>query len=73
VSVAKLEILDEAECARLIAPGGIGRLVFAGRFDLTVLPVNYVFHDGTILFRTAQSGVLQAGTQQPRRRSQADA
>ena len=53
---AMLEILDEAECLRLIAPGGIGRLVFAGRFDLTVLPVNYKIHDGAILFRTAQDG-----------------
>lgn len=51
-----LETLDEAQCLRLIAPGGIGRLVFAGRFDLTVLPVNYVLHDGAILFRTAQDG-----------------
>jgi nitroimidazol reductase NimA-like FMN-containing flavoprotein (pyridoxamine 5'-phosphate oxidase superfamily) len=56
MSAAKLEILDGAECVRLIAPGGIGRLVFAGRFDLTVLPVNYVLHDGAILFRTAQAG-----------------
>jgi nitroimidazol reductase NimA-like FMN-containing flavoprotein (pyridoxamine 5'-phosphate oxidase superfamily) len=52
----KLEILAEDECVRLIAPGGIGRVVFAGRFDLTVLPVNYVLHDGAILFRTAQAG-----------------
>jgi nitroimidazol reductase NimA-like FMN-containing flavoprotein (pyridoxamine 5'-phosphate oxidase superfamily) len=51
-----LETLDEAECLRLIAPGGIGRLVFAGRWDLTVLPVNYKLHDGAILFRTAQDG-----------------
>lgn len=51
---AMLETLDEAECMRLIAPGGIGRLCFAGRFDLTVLPVNYKVHDGAILFRTAQ-------------------
>jgi nitroimidazol reductase NimA-like FMN-containing flavoprotein (pyridoxamine 5'-phosphate oxidase superfamily) len=56
VSDAKLEILDEEECVRLIAPGGIGRLAFPGRFDLTVLPVNYVLHNGTILFRTAQAG-----------------
>jgi nitroimidazol reductase NimA-like FMN-containing flavoprotein (pyridoxamine 5'-phosphate oxidase superfamily) len=56
VSDAKLDILGEDECIRLVAPGGIGRLVFAGRFDLTVLPVNYVFHDGAILFRTAQAG-----------------
>jgi nitroimidazol reductase NimA-like FMN-containing flavoprotein (pyridoxamine 5'-phosphate oxidase superfamily) len=51
-----LEHLDEAECMRLIAPGGIGRLCFAGRFDLTVLPVNYVLHDGKVLFRTAPEG-----------------
>jgi len=56
VSETKLEILGEDECLRLVAPGGVGRLVFAGRFDLTVLPVNYVFYDGAILFRTAQAG-----------------
>ncbi len=49
-----LESLDEAECLRLIAPGGIGRLVYAGRYDLTVLPVNYKFHDGAVLFRTEE-------------------
>jgi len=51
-----LENLDEAECMRLIAPGGIGRLCFAGRYDLTVLPVNYILHDGAVLFRTAPEG-----------------
>ena len=51
-----LEDLEETECMGLIAPGGIGRLVFAGRFDLTVLPVNYTLHNGAILFRTAQHG-----------------
>ncbi|MGO8960467.1 MAG: pyridoxamine 5'-phosphate oxidase family protein [Streptosporangiaceae bacterium] len=51
-----LESLDEDECLRLIAPGGIGRLVYAGRYDLTVLPVNYKIHNGAILFRTAQDG-----------------
>jgi nitroimidazol reductase NimA-like FMN-containing flavoprotein (pyridoxamine 5'-phosphate oxidase superfamily) len=56
VSDVVLEELDEAECMRLIAPGGIGRLVFAGRYDLTVFPVNYKVHDGAILFRTAAQG-----------------
>jgi len=56
VSDVVLEELDEAECLRLIEPGGIGRLVFAGRFDLTVLPVNYKLYEGVILFRTAQHG-----------------
>jgi nitroimidazol reductase NimA-like FMN-containing flavoprotein (pyridoxamine 5'-phosphate oxidase superfamily) len=56
VSDVVLEELNEAECRQLIAAGGIGRLAFAGRFDLTVLPVNYKLHDGAILFRTAQHG-----------------
>lgn len=49
-----LERLDEAECLRLISPGGIGRLAFTGRYGLTVLPVNYKLHGGSIVFRTAQ-------------------
>jgi nitroimidazol reductase NimA-like FMN-containing flavoprotein (pyridoxamine 5'-phosphate oxidase superfamily) len=49
-----LEKLDEAECLRLISPGGIGRIAFTGRYGLTVFPVNYKLHDGAIVFRTAQ-------------------
>jgi nitroimidazol reductase NimA-like FMN-containing flavoprotein (pyridoxamine 5'-phosphate oxidase superfamily) len=49
-----LEPLDEAECLRLISPGGIGRIAFTGRYGLTVFPVNYKLHDGAIVFRTAQ-------------------
>lgn len=49
-----LEKLEEAECLRLIAPGGIGRIAYSGRDYLTVLPVNYKLHDGDIVFRTAQ-------------------
>lgn len=49
-----LEDLDEAECLRLITPGGIGRIAYSGRYGPTVLPVNYRLHRGTIVFRTAQ-------------------
>ena len=52
--VPVLEQLDEAECLRLISPGGIGRIVYMGRYGLTVLPVNYKLHQGSILFRTGQ-------------------
>jgi nitroimidazol reductase NimA-like FMN-containing flavoprotein (pyridoxamine 5'-phosphate oxidase superfamily) len=48
-----LQELDEAECLRLISPGGVGRLAYDGRFGLTVLPVNYRVQDGAIVFRTA--------------------
>jgi Pyridoxamine 5'-phosphate oxidase len=50
----ELEELVEAECLRLITPGGIGRLAYLGRYGPTVLPVNYRLYDGTIVFRTAQ-------------------
>jgi nitroimidazol reductase NimA-like FMN-containing flavoprotein (pyridoxamine 5'-phosphate oxidase superfamily) len=49
-----LEELDEAECLRLIASGGIGRIGYSGRYGPTVLPVNYQLYEGTIVFRTAQ-------------------
>ena len=49
-----LEELDEAECLRLIEPGGIGRIAYSGRYGLTVFPVNYRLYEGTIVFRTAQ-------------------
>jgi len=50
----RIQQLDEAECLRLISPGGIGRIAFTGRFGPTVLPVNYKLHDGTIVFRTQE-------------------
>ena len=49
-----LEKLDEAECLRLISPGGVGRIAYTGRFGPTVLPVNYKLHEGTIVFRTVE-------------------
>jgi nitroimidazol reductase NimA-like FMN-containing flavoprotein (pyridoxamine 5'-phosphate oxidase superfamily) len=52
-----MEELDESECLRLIAGQEIGRLAYIGRYDLTVLPVNYRLVDGTILFRTAQDSL----------------
>jgi nitroimidazol reductase NimA-like FMN-containing flavoprotein (pyridoxamine 5'-phosphate oxidase superfamily) len=50
----QLKELDEAECLRLISPGGVGRLAYSGRYGLTVFPVNYKLHEGAIVFRTAQ-------------------
>jgi nitroimidazol reductase NimA-like FMN-containing flavoprotein (pyridoxamine 5'-phosphate oxidase superfamily) len=44
--------LDEAECLRLIAAGGVGRIGYSGRFGPTILPVNFALHGQTIVFRT---------------------
>jgi len=49
-----LTVLGEAECLRLIEPGGIGRIAYSGRYGPTVHPVNYQLCRGTILFRTTQ-------------------
>lgn len=48
-----LEKLDDAECLRLISPGGVGRLVYTGRYGPTVLPVNYQMFQGSVVFRAA--------------------
>jgi nitroimidazol reductase NimA-like FMN-containing flavoprotein (pyridoxamine 5'-phosphate oxidase superfamily) len=48
-----VERLDEQECLRLISPGGVGRIAFTGRYGLSIFPVNYKVHDGSVVFRTA--------------------
>jgi nitroimidazol reductase NimA-like FMN-containing flavoprotein (pyridoxamine 5'-phosphate oxidase superfamily) len=53
-----VELLDEAECQRLIAAGGVGRIGYTGRFGPTVLPVNYALYEGTIVFRTGRHSPL---------------
>jgi hypothetical protein len=44
-----------------VPAAGLGRrhrrIAYVGRYDLTVLPVNYRFVDGDILFRTAQDSL----------------
>ncbi|MGV9306626.1 helix-turn-helix domain-containing protein [Nonomuraea sp. NPDC003727] len=53
-----VEVLDEEECKRLIAPGGIGRVAFSGLRGPTVLPVNYQFVDDSVIFRTRYGGPM---------------
>ena len=53
-----MEELDQNECLRLIAPGGIGRIAYVGRFGPAVLPVNYELLDKAVVFRTAANGPL---------------
>ena len=53
-----IEDLDEGECRKLIAGGGIGRIAYASRFGPAVLPVNYAWRDGAVVFRTAANGPL---------------
>lgn len=53
-AAAITQLLDEAECLRLIAAGGVGRIGYTGRFGPMILPVNYVLYEQTIVFRTGQ-------------------
>ena len=53
-----VELLDEAECLRLISAGGVGRIGYTGRFGPIVVPVNYALHEGTIVFRTGQNSPM---------------
>jgi nitroimidazol reductase NimA-like FMN-containing flavoprotein (pyridoxamine 5'-phosphate oxidase superfamily) len=59
-SAGLVERLVPAECYRLIAPRGIGRIAFATVSGLMVLPVNYVVADGTIAIRTGSGSVIAA-------------
>jgi nitroimidazol reductase NimA-like FMN-containing flavoprotein (pyridoxamine 5'-phosphate oxidase superfamily) len=58
-----IEELDEAESLRLISPGGVGRIAYQSRFGPAVLPVNYQWHDGAIVFRTARHSALDEDLQ----------
>src|SRR6201988_4746464 len=58
-----MEELNEDEGLTLIAPGGIGRIAYAGRFGPAVLPVNYELRGGAIVFRTAEHGPLDEDLQ----------
>jgi hypothetical protein len=48
----EVERMDEVECLRLIAPGGVGRLGYTSGSGVAVLPVRYRFDEGSIFFRT---------------------
>src|ERR1700737_3321113 len=57
------EELDETESLRLISAGGIGRIAYMSRFGPAVLPVNYKWHDGAIVFRTTRHSALDEDLQ----------
>src|ERR1700761_6356164 len=58
-----IEELDEAESLRLISTGGIGRIAYQSRFGPAVLPVNYRWHDGAVVFRTTRHSAMDEDLQ----------
>ena len=55
-----LEPLSLDECRALIAPGGVGRVVFTDRGVPVALPVNYRVLDQDIVFRTEEGATVLA-------------
>ena len=54
-----LDVLDRDSCLSLIAPGGVGRIVFTEARGPVALPVNYRMLGDSIVFRTAATSALQ--------------
>ena len=57
-----MEILDAAECRRLLGSVPIGRIAFTDSALPAVQPVNFLVHDGAVIFRTAEGSKLAAAT-----------
>jgi nitroimidazol reductase NimA-like FMN-containing flavoprotein (pyridoxamine 5'-phosphate oxidase superfamily) len=58
--MTSLQVLDEAECLRLLRSATLGRLGFAARSLPVVLPVNYVVDGDRIVFATEASTIIAA-------------
>ena len=56
----RIEGLFPAECRRLLAPGGVGRIAFVTGAGLMVLPVNYVIASSTVVLRTGTGSLIAA-------------
>jgi nitroimidazol reductase NimA-like FMN-containing flavoprotein (pyridoxamine 5'-phosphate oxidase superfamily) len=57
-----LEILDTQECQRLLASATFGRIGVTQAALPVILPINYRYLDGRIIFRTAAGAKLEAAT-----------
>jgi nitroimidazol reductase NimA-like FMN-containing flavoprotein (pyridoxamine 5'-phosphate oxidase superfamily) len=56
--VRAISKLMPAECRRLIAPGGVGRIAFGTLTGPVVVPVNFAVLDDTIVIRTAEGTII---------------
>ena len=58
VDLRAISKLTPAECHRLIAPGGVGRIAFGTLSGPVVVPVNFAVLADTIVIRTAEGTVI---------------
>jgi nitroimidazol reductase NimA-like FMN-containing flavoprotein (pyridoxamine 5'-phosphate oxidase superfamily) len=61
LDVAGLEILDDVECRRLLALGGVGRIALPAEPPL-VRPVNFVLDAERIVIRTGPGSLWRAAS-----------
>src|SRR4051794_37820075 len=57
-----LELLDEDQCRALLGSAGVGRVGITLGGLPVILPVNYSFIDGDIVFQTGDGSKLQAAS-----------
>jgi uncharacterized protein len=57
-----LELLSEQQCVELLQPGGVGRVGVTIAGLPVIMPVNYAYVDGDILFRTGEGTKLDVAT-----------
>jgi hypothetical protein len=60
IDLAGWEVLDTAECLRLLATVPIGRVIFTDHALLDVRLANFVLRNGMIVLRTGEGGKLAA-------------
>jgi hypothetical protein len=51
----RLESLTTDQCEEHLAPGGVGRIILSTGSGPIAVPVNFVFADGAIMFKTSES------------------
>ncbi|WP_086825018.1 pyridoxamine 5'-phosphate oxidase family protein [Allokutzneria sp. NRRL B-24872] len=56
----ELEVLGTEECLRLLGTAQLGRIAYTDQALPAVVPVNFVLHDGSVVFRTGHGGKLAA-------------
>jgi nitroimidazol reductase NimA-like FMN-containing flavoprotein (pyridoxamine 5'-phosphate oxidase superfamily) len=59
---AGLEILDSAECRRLLGSVPVGRIVYTDQAMPAIQPVNFVVHEGAVVIRVRDGSTLAAAT-----------
>jgi len=59
------EKLMPADCRRLIAPGGVGRIAFTTTSGPVVLPVNFAMAGNSIVIRTGAGTLIGAHADEP--------